>query len=503
MKVAEIGTLFIGACLWTMGLVSCQQWGESDPPAGNQKLPGKVDDSPRLKAEYSFDDQSNLPGTPFTLEGGTAPEIIEEEGDETHKGILHLKGSYLQLANPLQGDTLQNGASIMFWTRLAQSGNGPLVCFSDGASNQLYLTAAGKLTYEGTGYLDVNSTSSAFALSENEWHFVAMAFSENGFTVYIDGEEKFNAGNNHGIQSGTSRAVGDGAFDYSKILTLLTTTPYLYIGHCNDGEVGEAYFDDVKVYANLITEDDAVGPGDNVKVPDAVYFNDFSSAAGLNIVGNGRFEDEDTPGFGKVFQNGSGAPRTNYLLLPSDVLSHSAESHALSIGFWISSAKTTGGYDWAPMFMAYGSAPVNGENTWPMMALQYRGVAQVNCAGWCDFTGANNVAGVNTEYNAASGQDWLEDKKWHYYMATFTDTSCKIYFDGELKNEWKVDGVSDGQVVSGLFTAGNTLTYICLGGNQAWDWPDNDAAFRYDDLAVYNVVLSPKQIKAIMNNKQQ
>ena len=40
--------------------------------------------------------------------------------------------------------------------------------------------------------------------------------------------------------------------------------------------------------------------------------------------------------------------------------------------------------------------------------------------------------------------NWLEDQKWHYYTAVFTDTNAKVFLDGEVKNEWNVDGVTEG-----------------------------------------------------------
>jgi hypothetical protein len=135
-----------------------------------------------------------------------------------------------------------------------------------------------------------------------------------------------------------------------------------------------------------------------------------------------------------------------------------------------------------------------------MLALQYRGVLQVNNNGWCDFTDAQNVSGTNTVYHNAT--DWLADHEWHYYTATFTETTAKVYFDGVLKNEWAVDGESNGGVIKGLFSNGADLSYICLGGNQAWGWGDPDPGFMFDDFAVYDVELSAAQILSIIGKKK-
>ena len=230
---------------------------------------------------------------------------------------------------------------------------------------------------------------------------------------------------------------------------------------------------------------------------------------GEKAVGNGRFAatDEEGAPFSEFFQNDGTAVRTSYCLLPEDVLAHSDKTHELTIAFWVSAKGfTPDQYTYAPLFTAY--TQKNNPNTWPMLALQSRGNVQVNCNGWCDFTGANNVAGKNNIYNSNAWEansdgynnagNWLEDQKWHYYTAVFTDTNVKVYLDGEVKNEWEIDGTSEGQKISGLFNDGANLKYVCLGGNQAWDWNDIDSPFRYACLLIQNSSMTPDMIKAQM-----
>ncbi len=244
----------------------------------------------------------------------------------------------------------------------------------------------------------------------------------------------------------------------------------------------------------------AVGVG-NVwadEQPTPVYFNDFSSTDGLTVVGNGIFEDDADARFGKVFHNDptlTKAIRTNYLQLPADVLSHSTETKEMTIGFWVN-VKNAADYWFTPIFTAYGAAPANNANTWPMFVCQSRGLLQVNCAGWCNFTAAQNDKAENYE-----GTFWLDDKAWHYYTATLTATKAVVYVDGEVLNSWTVSGEGDGNVVAGLFSNGADLKYICLGGNQAWDWNDLDPAYAFDDFAVYDKALTAEQIKAVIADK--
>ncbi len=199
-------------------------------------------------------------------------------------------------------------------------------------------------------------------------------------------------------------------------------------------------------------------------------------------------------------------------MLPQDALSHSVESQEVSISVWVN-AKNAGGsddYRYSPLFTAYGNEPSAGsENIWPLFVLQSRGLAQINCNGWTDFTAAQNEKGVNTVYcseYAADGivceEDWLKDHEWHLYTAVLTTTTCKIYLDGEVANSWTVSGSGDGNTISGIFTNGADLKYISLGGNQAWTWGDPDPGFMFDDIAIYNKALTIDEIQAIMKKKK-
>ena len=70
--------------------------------------------------------------------------------------------------------------------------------------------------------------------------------------------------------------------------------------------------------------------------------------------------------------------------------------------------------------------------------------------------------------------------------------------DGEIKNHWKIDNKTEGQIVGGLFSNGGDLKYVCLGGNQAWNWGDPDAGFAFDDVQFFDFALSASDIEALM-----
>jgi len=241
--------------------------------------------------------------------------------------------------------------------------------------------------------------------------------------------------------------------------------------------------------------------------PTPVYFNDFSSTDGLTIIGSGEFTTDDDAHFGQIYQNdpsNSNSVRTNYLVLPSNVLSHSATSLEMTIGFWVNQKKEDTNNLYYPLFAAYKEAPntTSNENGMPMFVCQSRGLLQYNnesqggTGSWCNFENAQNIAGTNAENNS-----WCFDGKWHYYTVTLTETSAKVYVDGSVVNSWTLDNSTAGQKLTALLT-NTTLQYITLGGNQAWGWGDPDPAFGFDDFAVYDVALTPAQIEKIIDTKK-
>lgn len=194
-----------------------------------------------------------------------------------------------------------------------------------------------------------------------------------------------------------------------------------------------------------------------------IYSNDFEDGVGTaTIIGSGQIVSDTTPGFGSVFHNAidGQAIRTNYLVLPKTIFLdlQSAESHELTIAFWVNVGTATD-YYYTPLFSTYGNQPIDGANTWPMMVLESRLWAQINCGGWTDLTATENVEGTNLESTT-----WLDDSLWHYYIAMITDTTVIVMVDGSIQNKWVVSE-TDGNKASGIFTNGSELDYIALGGN--------------------------------------
>ena len=242
-------------------------------------------------------------------------------------------------------------------------------------------------------------------------------------------------------------------------------------------------------------------------------FDDATEQAKTTIHGTGSFSNEGG-NFGYVFQNAGGALRTNYLTFNQDfnnsntLFTHASNSQQLTIGFWVNKKSGTDTYsDATPLFSAYSS---NTSTSWPMFVCRLAGTLQVNCAGWCDFTDAQNDKKSND-----LTINWINDNKWHYYTVTIAtnplnvnEQYVKVYIDGVVKNSWTLNSVTEGQNIKGLLnlttTSEDKLAYVCLGGNQSWDWSsaaDQDPAFAFDDFMVTNKALSIDEINEIITDK--
>lgn len=490
-------------------VASCDDWGRKDPPAGNQVKPTLEN-----VAVYDFEAEEGLDPAIFKAianPGGSLPEIVT---DETKGKVLRLDNGYISISNPLNKVTLQEAASFTFWmkqpiatvadaegneTALPQNISGPILTFRNATDNGiLAINPNGGINYnaaDGEWIENDPALVTTGYITPGEWHYVAVILNNDGYEWYVDGNRK------------VSKNVK--GFNCSKIVEFANNVPVLTLGGVNENS--SLLIDDLKVYRNTITAKEIARPklggggsgpggpsGPATEPVEPIYFNSFD--AGLNgatIKGGGEIKYVGGK-FGNVFSNAMDGMRQNYLVLPENVLSQSADTKALTISVWVNRGNETESahYMWSPLFTAY-AAPPGADNTWPMLACQYRGVLQVNNNGWSDYTDVQNVNGVNGVYHNET--DWLADGGWHYYTATFTPTTAKVYFDGNIVNEWELDG--EANTALGMFEHGDEFKHICLGGNQAWNWGDPDPGFWFDDLAIYNTELSQDQIKAVMGLK--
>ena len=97
----------------TLCVGSCQDWGQMDPPAGNQVHP-KLEQV----ANLTFDEETLNPQEiqMFAYSEGEIPSLVI---DPEFKQVLHLSGGYARIFNPLNKVKVQNAVSLTFWMKQA------------------------------------------------------------------------------------------------------------------------------------------------------------------------------------------------------------------------------------------------------------------------------------------------------------------------------------------------------------------------------------------------
>ena len=269
------------------------------------------------------------------------------------------------------------------------------------------LCTAGQFRYyncaDGTNYGDITYNADNYRdgivtwQDNDDWHHFAFVFAnldQKTFTLscYLDGNEKY--------------VLNEEA--YANGLEMLNNIDRFVIGgstpHWNDPDNAYAY-DEIKIYSEALTAEQItkiISDKKTLWIPEPVYFNDFSSTDGLIQVGSGEFVSDVDPQFGKIYHNNpdnNQTPRTNYLKLPADVLTHSGTTKEMTIGFWVN-AKTAIGYNFfhSPVFSAYASSTPGADNGSPMFRCSAKGVMQLNDGrgNWSNFDNEQNDKDANT-----------------------------------------------------------------------------------------------------------
>jgi hypothetical protein len=253
---------------------SCQDWGETDPPSGNQVYP-KLEKI----VTYSFEEEIDPAIIQlYAYSDGNTPALANDE--ERKSSVLHLNGGYAHINNPLNSVKVQNGVSLTFWMKQAvQTGEnsaqdleGALFSFqNENGTQKFFFTANGWLSYDGVdGKYEDNNPSGykTGLLTAGEWHYVAMTIRDNGYVVYVDGQKKID-----------KEVTG---FDFSKIVQFMASVPSLYLGYGSGAETQEWMLDDLTIYRNQITDSQIKVPGTGGEEEENNYI----------IVGN---EDMSTP----------------------------------------------------------------------------------------------------------------------------------------------------------------------------------------------------------------
>lgn len=250
MKKTRKWPSLIVAAFTVLSFGACTDWGQMDPPAGNQIYP-KLEQVTHL----SFDDEELDPTAimTFAYPDGEVPVLAQ---DEALGQVLHMPGGYARIFNPLQH--AEDAVSLSFWVKQElpvteedgeqvtkeQDLTGALFSFeNENATSRLFFTANGWLCYEGVdGAYSENNPADVQTgmMTPGEWHFVAVSIHNNGYFVYVDGMKKIDKTETN--------------FDCSKMVQFMAKVPYIYIGYGSDTQTGTMWIDDVKVFRNKLTK---------------------------------------------------------------------------------------------------------------------------------------------------------------------------------------------------------------------------------------------------------
>ena len=194
------------------------------------------------------------------------PMLQDDEPLRTQR-VAHIfvadndKESYVEMANPLFGRTLGEGATLAFWVKRTDDNLwSGLVGFANGGA-RFFLTGNSYVGYNsGTGnYLDVNYPQSVTPqhIAVGKWQFVVLTVSSSGLSLYVDGKRK-SFTKYAGQLDGRNVASASG-FDYSLMLSHLASCSTFCLGKGSFWGSPDALFDDVILYDRVLSGTEVIG----------------------------------------------------------------------------------------------------------------------------------------------------------------------------------------------------------------------------------------------------
>ncbi|MBS6237236.1 MAG: hypothetical protein KH897_02410 [Bacteroides sp.] len=473
-----------------------------DPIPGHQVLP-KLEQV----ANLTFDDEKLNPEEiqTFAYPDGDIPSLFT---DETLGQVLQLEGGYARIFNPLNKVTVQNGVSLTFWMKQAapesveegetpeeQDLTGAIFSFENGnATQRMFFTANGWLNYTGVdgSYEDNNPASVKTGLiTAGEWHYVAVAITNNGYFVYVDGLKKIE------------KTITD--FDCSKIVQFMASVPYIYIGYGSDSKTKEMLIDDFKIYRNTITSKEIALPKKEGNTEDDIYEfppkgtvgyykldNTFDNS--LNPDQSGELVTVQTQSTPSAFEidatrgtvwhqqegwtdNANGWAYTRF----DNPLKGEELSNGLSINLWI-------------------NPPVL--NWWDQIFVMNDGTAKFwfNAIGYLGFhTGGDPFEYFDCHNN--NDTNAMKAGEWTFVSINILPDGFEVYYNGEFKfdrenNASYAGTLTDFTKISTVFA--NASDFFL--GYESW-WKAAPALI--DDILLINRPLSEKEVKNLYTDTKK
>ena len=199
--------------------------------------------------------------------GSSKMPVVQDDEPLRTQRVAHIfaadndKESYVEMANPLFGRTLGEGATLAFWVKRTDDNLwSGLVGFANGGA-RFFLTGNSYVGYNsGTGnYLDVNYPQSVTPqhIAVGKWQFVVLTVSSSGLSLYVDGKRK-SFTKYAGQLDGRTVASASG-FDYSLMLNHLAACSTFSLGKGSFWGSPDALFDDVILYDRALSGTEVIG----------------------------------------------------------------------------------------------------------------------------------------------------------------------------------------------------------------------------------------------------
>ena len=428
MKRRQLNRLLsVLAIIGLLGLVSCEEWGQMDPPAGNQVFP-KLENLGIYEFDSGFPEEVVLEA----YEGGSEPTIVADE----FKGKVALfSGGYAQFPNPLSGASIQKGVSFTFWVKTtADNLTSPIFAInSEDGTEKFFFSPNGWLSYtssEGITYeIDNPANNVTNLLIPDQWHYLSLIVKTDGYTIYVDGEQKINSS-----QAGDTEEALESVdnFDFLGVIDAFVRLPYLSFGYGSQGNSQSLWIDDFSVFRNIITDKEIAVPevsvvGEPYQFPPrgtvGYYKLNGNFINSLNDLQGGEFVTVETqatvsdfiedPVRGTVWNQQEGwtghANGWAYTQFDNPLKGQTVED-GVSISMWINPPVLNW---WDQIFVLN-----DGTTKFWFNAIGYLGYN--GTGGWFDCQ-------QNTDENA------LVAGEWTFVTINLTNSGFEVYYNGELK----------------------------------------------------------------------
>ena len=199
--------------------------------------------------------------------GSSKMPVVQDDEPLRTQRVAHIfaadndKESYVEMANPLFGRTLGEGATLAFWVKRTDDNLwSGLVGFANGGA-RFFLTGNSYVGYNsGTGnYLDVNYPQSVTPqhIAVGKWQFVVLTVSSSGLSLYIDGKRK--SFTKYAGQLDGRTVASASTFDYSLMLSHLAACSTFCLGKGSFWGSPDALFDDVILYDRVLSGTEVIG----------------------------------------------------------------------------------------------------------------------------------------------------------------------------------------------------------------------------------------------------